>query len=85
MNLPCFLIDFISKIEKPAHLKKLQIVQKIYILMFQVTFSDQILIKRIIIPSTIFCCWGKQIFKKMISGEMNNLMNDKKLGQVLSG
>ena len=53
--------------------------------MFQVTFSDQILIKRIIIPSTIFCCWGKQIFKKMISGEMNNLMNDKKLGQVLSG
>ena len=40
------------------HLKKLQIIQNIQNLMFQVIFifSDCISIKQIIVPSTFFCC-----------------------------
>ena len=37
--------------------------------MFQVIFifSDWILIKQIIVSSSHFCCWGKQIFERMLS------------------
>ena len=49
-----------------SYLEKLQIIQNINNLMFQVIFifSDWILIKQIIVFSTTFCCWRKQVFKK---------------------
>ena len=51
-----YLIDIIYKTVKPPHLKKLQIVQNINELMFQaiLIFSDWILIKQIIVSSTLF-------------------------------
>ena len=60
-----YLIDIIPKIVKPSHLEKLQIMQNIYKLMFQVNFifSDWILIKQIIVSSTLFV-YEEQIFKK---------------------
>ena len=59
------MID-IYKTVKPSHLEKLKIIQNINNLMFYVIsiFANWILIKQIIVSSTPFCCWGKQIFKK---------------------
>ena len=54
--------------------------------MFQIIFifSDWILIKQIIVSSTPFCCWGKQIFERMLPGGMSNSFclgrDDKNLG-----
>ena len=47
--IPHYLIDIIHKTVKPSHLEKLQIIQNINKLMFQVIFifSDSILIKQI--------------------------------------
>ena len=80
------MIDIIYEIVKPSHLKKLQIIQNIDKLMFQVMiFSDWILAKQVIFSSTPFCCWRKQIFEKMFPGRMNNFplpaCDDKNLGQ----
>ena len=46
--IPQYLIDIFHKLVKPSHLEKLQIIQNISKLMFQVilTFSDRILIKQ---------------------------------------
>ena len=65
-----YMIDVIYKIVKPSHLKKLQIIQSINNLMFQVffIFSDWILIKQIIVSTNRFCYWGKIFFEKMLSG-----------------
>ena len=68
------MIDIIYKTVKPSHLKKLQNMQDIKNQMFQVIFifSDWNLIKQIVISSTPFYCWGKQIFEKMRSETMSN-------------
>ena len=64
--IPYYLIDIIYKTLRPSDLKKLQIIQNIINLVFQVIsiFSNSILIKQIITFSTPFYCWGKHIFKK---------------------
>ena len=68
MNLMLhYLIDIIYKTVKPSHLKKLQIVQNINELMFQaiLIFSDWILIKKIIVSSTLVV-FGKTDFQKIL-------------------
>ena len=62
-----YLIDIIYKTVKPSHLKKLQIVQNINELMFQaiLIFSDWILIKQIIVSSTLFVL-GETDFQKIL-------------------
>ena len=62
-----YLIDIIYKTVKPSHLKKLQIVQNINELMFQAIsiFSDWILIKQIIVSSTLFVL-GETDFQKIL-------------------
>ena len=62
-----YLIDIIYKTVKPSHLKKLQIVQNINELMFQaiLIFSDWILIKQIIVSSTLFVV-GETDFQKIL-------------------
>ena len=62
-----YLIDIIYKTVKPSHLKKLQIVQNINELMFQaiLIFSDWILIKKIIVSSTLVVL-GKTDFQKIL-------------------
>ena len=64
-----YLIDIIYKTIRPSDLKKLQIIQNIINLVFQVIsiFSNSILIKEIIVFSTPFYCWGKHILKKDLS------------------
>ena len=66
------MVDIIYKTVNSSCLQKLQIVQNINNLMFQVIFifSDRILIKQFKFSSTPFCCWGKEIFKKALSGVM---------------
>ena len=63
--IPLYLIDITRKTVKPSHLEKLQIIQNINKLMFQVIFifSDRILIKQIIISSTPFVL-GETDFQK---------------------
>ena len=74
--IPYCMIDIIYKTLKPSHFTKTQIIQNIKNLMFQVIFifSDWILIKQIIVSSTPFCCWGKQIFERMMSRGMSNFL-----------
>ena len=55
------MIDNIYKPVKPSQLKKLQIMQNIKNLMFQV----------------IFCSWGKQIFERMMPGAMSKFFLPK--------
>ena len=52
--IPHYLIDIIYKTVKPSHLEKLQIIQNVNKLMFQVIFifSDWILTDQIIASST---------------------------------
>ena len=59
-----YLIDIIHKTVKPSHLEKIQIIQNINKVMFQVIFifSDWILIKQIIVSSTL--CLGGNRFPK---------------------
>ena len=68
-SIPHYIIDIIYKTVRPSHLEKLQTIQNIYNLMFHIIFIffDWILIKQIIVFSSFFCCWGKQISKKNLS------------------
>ena len=65
--IPHYLIDIIHKTIKPSYLEKLQIIQNIYNLMFQVVFifSDWILIKQIIVSSAPFVL-GETNFLKIL-------------------
>ena len=79
--------DVIYKTVYPSHLKRLQIKQNIKNLIFEVIliFSDWILVKQIVIFSTPFCLWGKQIFDRTLPWEMSNFLlpmgrDDKTLG-----
>ena len=67
--IPQYLIDIIHKLVKPSYLEKLQIIQNINKLMFQVIFifSDWILIKQIIVSSTTFAL-GETDFQKILLG-----------------
>ena len=61
---------------KAITFEKLEIIQNIKNLIIQVIFifSDWIVIKQIIVSSTHFYCWGKQIFKRMLPGGMSNFL-----------
>ena len=62
-----YVIDIIYETVKLTHMEKEQIIQKTNNLIFQVifVFFDWSLIKQIIVFSTPFSCWGKEIFKKL--------------------
>ena len=64
------MTDIIYKAVNPSYLIKLQTIQNIKNLMFQVIFifSDGILTKQIIASTNSFYCWGKQIFERMQPG-----------------
>ena len=81
------IIDIIYKTLKPSHLKKMLVIQNIKNLMLQVTFkfSDWILIKQIIASSTPFCCWGKQIFERMLPGGVYSFILPRVWLQELGG
>ena len=70
--IPHYLIDVTHKIVKPSHLEKLQIIQNINKLMFQVIFifSNLILIKRIIVSSIPFIL-GETDFRKILPGVLS--------------
>ena len=70
--IPHHLIDIIQKIVKPSHLEKLQMIQNINKLLFQVIFifSDSILIKKIIVSSTHFVL-GETDFQKILPGVLS--------------
>ena len=81
------MIDVIYKTEYSSHLKKLQIIQNKKNPMFQfiLIFSEWILIKQIVIFSTPFCLWGKQIFDRTLPREISNFLlpirdDDKNFG-----
>ena len=61
-----YMIDIIYKTVKQSHLKNLQIKKNINNLMIQVilTFSNWILIKKILIYSNSSYCWGERDFQK---------------------
>ena len=67
-----YLIDISHKNVNPSHLEKLQIIQNINKLMFQVIFifSDWILIKKIIVSSTHFVL-GETDFQKILPGVLS--------------
>ena len=81
------MIDIIYKAVKPSYLKKLQIVQKIKNLMFQIIpiFFEWILIKQIMVSSTRFCCWGKQTFKRILSVGKSNFLLPRAWWQEFGG
>ena len=66
------MIDIIYKTVKLSHLEKLQIIQNINKLMFQVIFifSDRILIKKIIVSFTHFV-FGETDFQKILPGVLS--------------
>ena len=66
--MPHYLIDIIYKTVKPSHLEKLQIIQNVNKLMFQVIFifSDWILIEQII-ASTPYIL-GESDFLEILPG-----------------
>ena len=70
--IPHYLVDIIHKIVKPSHLEKLQIIQNINKLMFQVIFIffDWILRKKIIVSSTHYVL-GETDFQKILPGVLN--------------
>ena len=70
--IPHYLIDIIHKTVKPSHLEKIQIIQNINKVMFQVIFifSDWILIKQIIVSSTPFVL-GETDFQNIASGVLS--------------
>ena len=81
------MIDVIYKIVKLSQFKKLKIIQNVKNRMFQVIFifSDSILIKQIIVSSTPLCCWGKQIFERMVPGGMSNFLLPRALWPDVRG
>ena len=66
------MIDITCKTLKTSHLEKLQIIQKINKLMFQVSFifSDWILIKQIIFSSTPFAL-GETDLQNVLPGVLS--------------
>ena len=70
--LPHYLIDNIHKTVKPSHFEKLQLIQSINKVMFQVIFilSDWVLIKQIIVCSTPFAL-GETDFKENLAGVLS--------------
>ena len=68
------MIDITCKVYYLLHLKKLQIIKNTYSLIIQVIFmfSDWKLINTIIVSFNPFSFFGKQIFKKMLPGEISN-------------
>ena len=70
--IPHYLIDIIYKTVKPSHLEKLQIIQNVNKLMFQVIFifSDWILIEQIIASSTPSVL-GETDFQKILPGVLS--------------
>ena len=70
--MPHYLIDIIDKTVEPSHLEKLQIIQNINKLIFQVIFifSDWILIKQIIVSSIPFVL-GETGFQKILPGVLS--------------
>ena len=62
-------------------------MQNINKLMFQAIFifSDWILIKQIIVSSTPFCCWGKQIFENMLPEGTSNFLLPKVWWKEIGG
>ena len=70
--IPHYSIYVIYKIVKSSHLEKLQIIQNINNLMFQVIFifSYWILMKQIIVFSTTFYL-GKTDFQKVLPGVLS--------------
>ena len=70
--IPHYLIDIIHKTVKSSQLEKLQIIQNIIKLMFQVifTFCDWILIKQIIVSSTSFVL-GETDSQKILPGVLS--------------
>ena len=75
--IPHYLIDIVHKTVKPS-LEKLQIIQNINKLMFQVIFifSDWILIKQIIVFSTPFVL-AETDFQKFLPGVLNGRLGHK--------
>ena len=73
------MIDIIYKTVKLSHLKKLLVILDINNLMSQVIFifSDLILKKQIIVSSTSFGFWEKQISKKTLPGGMSSFLLDR--------
>ena len=73
--IPHYLIDIIHKTVKPSHLEKLQIIQNINKLMFQVifVFSDWILIEHIIVSSTPFVL-AETDFRKILLGVLSGAL-----------
>ena len=74
--IPHCLIDIIYKTVKLSHMEKLQIIQNVNNLMFEVIFifSDCVLIKQIMIFSTLFVL-GKTDFQKILLGVRNKNKN----------
>ena len=70
--IPHYLIDIIYKTVKPSHLEKLQIIQNVNKIMFQVIFifSDWILIEQIMASSNRFVL-GETDFQKIITGVLS--------------
>ena len=70
--IPHYLIDIIHNIVKPSHSEKLQIIPNINKLIFQIIliFSDWILIKQIIVSSTLFVL-GETDFQKILPGVLS--------------
>ena len=70
--IPHYLIDIIYKTVKPSHLEKLQIIQNVNKLMFQVIFiySDWILIEKIMASSNCFVL-GETDFQKIVPGVLS--------------
>ena len=70
--IPHYLIDIIYKTVKPSHLAKLQIIQNVNKIMFQVIFifSDWMLIEQIMASSNRFVL-GETDFQKIIPGVLS--------------
>ena len=70
--IPHYLIDIIHKTVKASHLEKLQIIQDINKLTFQVIFisSEWIFIKQIIVSSTPFVL-GETDFQNILPGVLS--------------
>ena len=73
------MIDIIYKTVKLSHLKKLLVILDINNLMSQVIFifSDLILKNQIIVSSTCFGFWEKQISEKILPGGMSSFLLDR--------
>ena len=84
--IPYYMIDIIYKTIRPSRLKKLQVIQNMKNLMFQVLFifSNRIFIKQIIVSSPSFCFGGNRLSKEYCLGgiviSFCLRLDDKKLG-----